>query len=284
MMRALSTAFYMLLSILGLSVISLGGLIAVQYFRGKVSGSDLHSILRVIGGTHRVIIPGAAYERYIEFAKDENAARVELESNRGLPETRVPAAMRAREAEASLQTTIDVLNRQLADEKRLVEQVRAEVEAQKVQLADARRALDDERRKNAVVDRDSATQKMRSTLSQMDAEDLAGYLTQVVRDPSQGGPAEAARMLREHLQSDFGAEVLTEMPAPERQRVIPLIENRFAGVPPAAVVKIFQDQDVSPGEQLVYLLQMNPPQALGVYLRLPAEVQERIGPQILRNG
>ncbi len=179
---------------------------------------------------------------------------------------------------------MDVLNRQLADEKRLVEQVRVEVEAQKSQLADMRRALDDERRKNAIVDRDAATQKLRSTLSQMDAEDVAGYLTTVVRDPSQGGPTEAARMLREHLQADFGAEVLTEMPAPERQRVIPLVENQFAGVPPEAVVKIFQDQELSPGEQMVYLLQMNPQQALGVYLRLPAEVQERIGPQILRNG
>lgn len=283
-MRGMSTIFYMILSILGLSVISLGGLIAVQYFRGKVSATDLHSIMRVIGGTHRIIIPSSAYERFTEFAKDEEAARVELESNRGLPENRIPAAMRAREAEASLQTTIDVLNRQLADEKRLVEQVRAEVEAQKSQLADMRRALDDERRKNAIVDRDAATQKLRSTLSQMDAEDVAGYLTVVVRDPSQGGPAEAARMLREHLQADFGAEVLTEMPAPERQRVIPLVENQFAGVPPEAVVKIFQDQNLSPGEQMVYLLQMNPQQALGVYLRLPAEVQERIGPQILRNG
>lgn len=281
-MRFLSTAFYMLLSILGLSVISLAALVGVQYFRGKVSVRELHSILRVIGGTERIMIPEPEYQEYLAFKRDKDKARAELELNRGLPETREPAAMRAQEAQTALQDNLDVYNRILENSKAQMEALRQEIEAQKLQVENLKRALDDERKKNAIVDKDLATQKLRKTLSEMDAGDIATFLTQVVRDPSQGGPTEAARIMRDHLKADFSAEVLGEMPVPERQMVIPLLENRFAGVPPQAVVKIFSDQRMSAGEIMVYMSQMTPSQALGVYLRLPQTVQEQISPQILR--
>lgn len=283
-MRFLSTVFYMILSILGLSVISLGALIGIQIYRDKISTTDLHSIMRVIGGTHRVIIPSDQYDRFIDYSKDEDAARAELDLIRGVPETRVPAAMRAREAQASQQENLEVLNRLLAQEKKNVEDVRSEVEAQKVQVASLQRALNNEREKNAIVERDSATQKLRNMLAEMDAGNIAEFLTQICLDPSLGGPPEAARIIRNHLQADFSAEVLGEMPATERQKVIPLLENRFAGVPPDAVVAIFTDNNMGAGEQLIYLQQMNPQQALGVYLRLPTETQEQMTPLIMRGG
>lgn len=116
----------------------------------------------------------------------------------------------------------------------------------------------------------------------MDAGDVATFLTAIVRDPSQGGPPEAARIIREHLKADYSAEVLGEMLPLDRQKILPLLENRFAGVPPDAVVKIFADQKLSPGEMLVYMLQMNPQQAFGVYMRLPPETQEQLGQRVLR--
>ncbi len=282
-MRFLSTGFYMLLSILGLSVISLGGLIGVQFYRGKLSAGDLHSIMRVIGGTDRIMIPGDAYERYLEFAKDEEKARAELELNRGLPETRVPAAMRAREAQQAQQENLDVQNRLLEEQKSLVSRLRGEVDAQKRQVETLLRSLDNEREKNALVEKDATTANLRKMLSEMDAAIVAQYLTDVIRDPSQGGPTEAARVMRDHLKADFNAEVLAVIPQQERQRVLPLMENRFAGVPPDAVVRMFTDQKMSAGEMLVYMQQMNPNQALGVYLRLPANMQEQMSPQLLRN-
>ena len=276
------TGFYMLLTILGLSVISLGGMIGVQLFRGRVSPTELHSVMRVIGGAERIVIPNADYEAYLEYAKDKERARRELELNRGLPETRIPAALRAQETQASQQENLEVLNRLLDTQKQSLSGLRSEVEAQKLTVENLTRALDDEKRKNALVEKDDATAKLRKTLGEMDAGDIATFLTAVVRDPSQGGPSEAARIVRDHLKADFSAEVLGEMPVPERHRVMPLLENRFAGVPPDAVAKIFRDNKMSPGEQLVYLLQMNPQQALGVYLRLPPDVQERVAPQLLR--
>ena len=281
-MRYVSTAFYMLLSILGLSVISLITLIGVQYFRGKVTGGDLHSIFRILGGTHRIVIPNQAYERYLEFAKDETKAREELEMNRGIPETREPLGIRAKEAQETQQANLEVQQRLLDDQKRINEGLRAEVDAQKRQVQSLIKALDDERQKKATVEKDETTIKLRKTLSEMDAGDIGLFLSQIIRDPSRGGPTEAARILREHLKSDFAAEVLGEMTAPDRQQVIPLMENRYAGVPPEAVVKMFTDAKMSPGEMMIYMQQMNPTQALGVYLRLPAAVQEQISPQLLR--
>jgi hypothetical protein len=118
----------------------------------------------------------------------------------------------------------------------------------------------------------------------MDSANVAAFLDEVCLDPSQGGPTEAARIIREHLKADFAAEVLGEIPQAQRQKIIPLLENRFAGVPPAAVVKIFADNSLSPGEQVVYMMQMNPGQALGVYLRLPPNIQQQIAPQLLRGN
>lgn len=281
-MRLLSTVFYILISILGLSFVSLAGIIGVQVFRGEVTPAELRGVLRVIGGADRIVVPNDTYDRFMEFAKDEEKARSDLERNRGLPESREPMARRIQEGRETLQGDLEVVNGLLATEKSRVESLRGEVESQKKQVADLLRALDDEKKKNAIVEKDEATAKLRKTLSEMDAGDVALYLTQVVRDPSLGGPVEAARVMRAHLKADYSAEVLGEMQAQDRQRVIPLLENRFAGVPPDAVVKIFADEKATPSEQLVYMQQMNPEQALGVYLRLPASIQERISPQILR--
>ncbi|MCD8352192.1 MAG: hypothetical protein LUC93_16430 [Planctomycetaceae bacterium] len=283
-MRVLSTIFYMLLSILGLSVISLGSLIAVQYFRGQVTGRDLHSIMRVIGGTHRIIIPNDTYERFTEYAQDEERARTELELNRGLPETRDPAARRAQEAQVALTESLEVQTRLLNEQKRIVEGLRQDVEYQKGEVVKLQQALAQERERRATVEQDAATAKLRATLSGMDAGDVGVFLSEIVRDPSQGGPNEAARILRTHLSSAFSAEVLGEMPIPDRQRVIPLLENQFAGVPPDAVVRIFTDNRMSTNEMIVYMLQMNPTQALGVFLRLPSTIQDQMAPQILRNS
>lgn len=282
-MRILATLFYLGLSVLAMTALSMGILLGVQLYRGKVTGRDLHSIMRVIGGTNRIMLPTDSYERYQEFSKDEDKARAELELNRGLPETRVPPAMRAREAQAAQQDNLDVQNRLLEEQKRLVAQLRGEVDTQKRQVESLLKALDNERQKNALVEKDGMTAKLRKMLSEMDAGDIALYLTEVIRDPSQGGPVEAARLMREHLKADFTAEVLGEMGAPERQRVIPLLENQFAGVPADAVVRIFNDRKMSAGEMQIYMMQMNPSQALGVYLRLPANVQEQMSPQLLRN-
>ncbi len=198
-MRFFSTAFYMLLSILGLSVISLGGLIGVQFYRGKLSAGDLHSIMRVIGGTDRIMIPNDAYDRYLAFAKDEEAARAELELNRGLPQTRVPAAMQARETQQTQQENLAVQNRLLDEQKRLVEQLRGEVDANKRQVETLIRALDNEREKNAIVEKDATTANLRKMLSEMDAGNISAYLTEIIRDPSLGGPPEAARIMQSHL-------------------------------------------------------------------------------------
>ena len=283
-MRIFSTAFYMFLSVLGLSVLSLAGLIAIQYYRDKLTIGDLHSIMRVIGGTHRVIIPSDQYERFLAFSKDETAAWAELEQNRGLPETRVPAAMRAQETQAVQQENLAVLNRLLDAEKKRVEDIRSEVEGQKMVVANLQAALNNEREKNAVVEQDAATAKLRNMLSEMDAGDIGQFLDEVCLDPSQGGPTEAARIVRAHLKADFAAEVLGEIPQAQRQKILPLLENRFAGVPPAAVVKIFADNNLGPGEQVVYMMQMDPKQALGVYLRLPPEIQQQVAPQLLRGN
>lgn len=281
-MRYLATAFYMILSILGLSVISLGGLIGIQLARGKISGSDLHSVLRVIGGTHRIVVPNPVFDRYMAFAKDEEQARAELAQVRSVPVSREPPALRAKEAQEEQQTNLQVQNRLLDEQKRIIADLRGQVEAQKTQVENLLRMLDEERKKDAIVEKDANTAKLRKTLAEMDAGDIALFLSQIVRDHSQGGPTEAARIIRDHLRPDFSAEVLGEMPAPDRQQVIPLLENRFAGVPPDAVVKIFVDNKLSPGEIMVYMMQMTPAQALGVYLRLPTVLQDQISPQVLR--
>ncbi|MDR3077622.1 MAG: hypothetical protein LBV15_02535, partial [Planctomycetota bacterium] len=233
-MRVLSTGFYMLLSILGLSVISLGGLVGVQLFRGELSPADLHGVMRVIGGADRIMIPSAVYNRFLEYAKDEEAARAELESNRGLPRARTPEAMQAQDLLALQREELELAKKQIEEQKAQFNSLRAELEARKRQVEALNSSLDDERKKNAMVNLADDTQKLRKTLAEMDAGNIAAFLANIIRDPSQGGAPEAARIIRQHLKADFSAEVLGEMPEPERQRVLPLLENPYAGVPPEA--------------------------------------------------
>lgn len=280
-MRFLSTIFYMVLTIAALNFFFLLSLVGYQYFSGQVKADDLLGMLRILGGNQRVIMPSAEFDRYQEYLKDEEKVRAELDQKRGQPMTRETVDMRVKESEQVLRENLDVVNKLLVDEKKRVEDVRKEVEARKTEVQGLKKALDEEKLKNAMVEKDAVTAKLRKTLAEMDAGDIATYLSEIIRDPSQGGPVEAARIVRDHLKADYSAEVLGEMRPEDRQKILPLLENKYAGVPPEAVVSMFKTQKMSPGEELGYLLQMNPQQALGVYLRLPEADREQMAPKLL---
>jgi len=287
MKRLLTTAFYIVLSIAGLNFFALAGIVGIQAARGKFTMDDAENILRVLGGRQRYVIPSTDFEEFQAFLQNREVFYRELENLRGLPETRVPAALAAAEAIRILNERDANSRKFLADEQERVQEVRREVDAQKTQLVALRKALDEERAKNAIVELDAMTQNLRRMLAALEEDNLAVYLTEIVRDPSRGGEKEAARIMRMHLTPRRQADVLdaiAESDPDVMQRIVPLLENLYAGVPPDAVVVLFRERPsgpVGPAEMRAYLIQMNSEQALGVYLRLDAREREALAPFLL---
>jgi hypothetical protein len=282
MKRLLATAFYIALSIAGLNFFAVAGVIGIQAARGKFTADDAGNILRVLGGQQRYVIPSDAYGRFRTFLEDEKAAHGELDQYRGPPNVRVPTALEAAEQIRTLEESLANYKKLLEDEKGRVLEVRREVEAQKAQLEALRRNLDAERARNVIVELDELTRQLRATLSAIEAENMAEYLTRMVRDPSSGGEAEAARIVRAHMQPRRRAEILDEIQDRDVvQGIIPLLESQFAGVPADAVVALFRQREMGPAEKRAHLMRMNPEQAFGVYLRLDARERDALAPFLL---
>jgi hypothetical protein len=281
MKRLLISWFYVMLASLGLTFLGVAGVVAAHVAFGKATGADLRNMVRVLAGTNRYVVPDANYQRYQEFLADEAKMRAASDELYGVNRERVASQAIEQQARRDLADAVAAGKADIQQEQRTILGLRDQLEVLKTQLDDERKKLAAEKAKNALVEADAMTKKLRATLAAMDAGVLAEHVAGVFRE---SGADEAARLLREHMVADLGAEVLAEIPeADVRQKIIPLLENKFAGVPPKQAVEVFRRNNMAPAEMAVYLKQMSAPQALGTYLNLTDAERVLLAPILLSN-
>lgn len=279
----MAIAFYMLMSIMGLNFLVLMVVIAFQYGMGKIDKKDLVDMAMVLRGSHKFVMESDELERYRDYRERESELRDLLEKRIGTPYTQETEAMAKDEAVKSLKSNLDAAMILIKKEQQRVAETRQQVELLKTALSAERKKLTDEETRVLTAAQSDSMKKLVKTLANMDAADIAEHLSAIVNSPEQGkGPGEAARILRMHISPDQSAEILGEMKNPlDRQKILPLLENKYAGMKPASIIQSFEANKISIPERRQYLMQMNSGQALSTYLQMPRRIQEQLVPSLL---
>lgn len=269
-------AFYMLLSILGLSYLTLLLFIGAQMGMGKVTTAQLVNILRVLDGQVLMTLPSTELEEYEAFKKDRAALQASTAAEFGRPDVLRAGRQELQATESQLRDTLAVTRAELSQAKEDVLTARREVDGLRAQLASERALFASQVAKEAAVQDARAREAYTRIIPAMDAGALGEMLERMA-------PDEGARMLREYIPGDIAAEIMGDLPVDVRLRLLPLVENPNAGMSPQAAATLFAQRRaiegtyaMGPLEIYQNLRRMNAAQAMTTRALLPEDLRGEV--------
>ncbi len=262
-----------------LNFLALVTVVVGQYTTGRLSARDLLNVVRVLAGYRVTSLTRAEVSEYQRLLR-EREARLEKEAEeKGTGPLRYASAEELEDRLTMLREDAEVMQNLIRKEQEKLERLRDRIENTKEELATEREMLAVLKNQQTAVALSENAEETRQVLTALEPEVTAEYLGTLVqrRDTD-----EAARILREHIPPDLSAEILTEMDAPARQQILPLLENKYADLSPDAIVQRWNNlENPTPAQIAEYLRRMTVRQAFGVYLLLDPEQRNEVA-QILR--
>ncbi|MBN2710945.1 MAG: hypothetical protein JXR97_00720 [Planctomycetes bacterium] len=267
--------------VMGFNFIGLAAFVGGMYFTGKVSQSDLGDILLVLSGDRKYAMSVADIEKYRDLLKKEDERNAAATETEGDVLTRTESARALKEQLEIQQQNYKVLIENLDREKTELKRLADANEALKAQMQKDREDFAAEIKKNLVVKDADETKELQKTLQSMDAADIALFLEgDMTRPPN--GEYRVADYVNRYMKADFRAEVFTEMKPDARQKILPLLANKYAGVEPEKIADEWLSSTRFPTTVKAELLSKMPaPQALATYLRLDSASQRELVPLLL---
>lgn len=267
------------LVLMAMNFLLLVGVIVGRLVTNKLTLDDLLNMLLVLNGQKRYVMDIEAireYEALKKLHKEQQARIMQEKGSLEAAETTARTLLeRKKMLEEEIRAQTDLIRKEQETHRRLLQQNRQlldQITAQQAQLEELAK-------QKTVVDLSERQKKLRDTLQNMDAEQIARFLQQVIADPREG-PAEAARIIREHLRPDLAAEVLGEMTDREVRQILPLLENEYADLPPEKVAQAWTTpgtKDYKNVPQIVeYLKKMAVPEAFAVYRLLDPKIRAQV--------
>ena len=114
---------------------------------------------------------------------------------------------------------------------------------------------------------------MGRTLRALDPELIAQYFLSI-------SPYESARTISAYLPPDITAEVMAVLPDNRMRQILPLLENKYAGMSPSAIVKAWTTQGSSdyknPDEMAEYMKKMTVPEAFTIFTMMEPRIRAEL--------
>lgn len=269
----------MILAIAGITFMGLVTLIVVQLWLGKLDQDDLAEILFVLRGDKRYAMSVSDINEYRKLLKEKEEEEAQATLEEGAADTRAASAAAARQALEIQRENYDVLKAELAKEQEKLRELNTRYAQLKKEVEDARKLHTSVRKQDEMVDMAKQSEELMRTLQNMDAGDIGAFLEAFMGENS---PDVAADYLRRYTRPDFRAEVLTEMTPAGREKILPLLANKYAGLTPDQVLQRWRsEENLTPEQMQLRLLQMPVSQAFGVYLKMNAPVRAKLAPFLL---
>lgn len=276
MKNLIRSAFYVVLTIFGLTYISLLILIGAQLATGRLTPQQGGNILRALSGKYMLIEDEKGYAEYQAFLADREALRQKAIEEYGPPEARIGGARALENERTMLQDSLDVARRELVQAKNDVYTARAEVERLQAQLRRERGLFTSDVAKETAARASELRQRFRAIVNEMDENAVGELLAEMP-------PDEAARWVREYMPGDFAAGALGELPLVRKGRILQLVENPLSELGPKEAADFFARRReitgtyaMGSGEIYGNLRRMNAQQAMATFMYLPEELQKEV--------
>lgn len=262
------------ISFAGATLLMIAAFIGTQVGLGNVKKSDLQQMLFVLRGHKRYTMSANEIAELQAFREEKAALEAQMTIDEGSLETRREAATSLRRTMEMQRENFEVLKRQLESEQAKLSELTSRYTQLKEEYEDARKLHTDVRKQDEEVDTARQSEELMRTLVNMDAGDIATFLEGYMANNK---PDAAADYLSRYTRPDFRAEVLTEMTAAGRQKILPLLANRYAGLTPEQVLERWQkEENLSPEQMHFRMLQMPVSQSFGVYFGLNPGVRAKL--------
>ncbi len=267
---------YIVLTIMALQFMGLVLLIVGQLLTGNLASRDLLAMLFVLRGTHKYVKSDKEYERYQEYLKEEEAYWQQLETIKGPPPARRRAAEALEERREIQEENATVLQRMLEQERAENKALRASIESEKQELARLQKAIDEARERRTTETLNDKRQKLEKTLANMDEAQLAGYFSNLLRPNPEMGAREAARVMHAYMKGDRIAAVMEEMVAEDRQKILPVLEYKYAGWAAEKIAQAWARENLGAESMALYLKQMPTEKAFRILPYLDPDTKGKV--------
>lgn len=267
-----------LLSIAALLFLGFSLFVAGQVWRGKVAPDDLLDVLFVLRGDKRYAMNLKQIMEYRQLLEEKGEAEKKATEQEGEFETRVTAAQAAKEAREIQEENYAVLQASLKKEQQKLKALTSEYERLKAEVEATRKLNETIQQQDQSIAAAKRSEELKKTLANMDAADVGQFLEVFM---AQNQPEVAADYLLRYTKPDFRAEVLTEMTPDGRQKILPMLAYKYAGLSPSQVLERWNTQEHPAPEVMgAQLRKMPSAQAFGVYFLLDPATRTKLAPHL----
>ncbi len=267
---------YIFLTIMAMQFIGLVGIIVAQCGMGKLSSEDLIDMLFVLKGTHKYVQSESEYRDYQKYLAARDEYWKKLDISEGAPATRRTAAEAVRKQRELQREEAAALQQLLQKEKQDLEVIRDSITREKKKLGELQQVLKDREKRTALKDLDAKRRKLVKVLSSMDAGLLGKYFSSILRNDPVNGPVESARLMHSYLKGTLIAEIMEEMPEEDQQKILPVLEHKYAAWQPEKIAREWSGKKMLPEIMAEYLKQMSATKAFRVISYLDAHDRAKV--------
>ena len=229
-----SNFFFIVMSVMALNTLAVGVILALLLGTGRITKNDLYDIAQVLVGNHKYVLSKAQIIEYDNLKKEKAEAERQLAEVQGTRATREAGARDSMDMKKELEERIRALKDLRQQHENTLVALREQIETARKDYIKEQQKLKDWKKEVTKTELSENFQKNKKILLAMDPQQIANYFLQIL--PSAGTP-EIARIVHQYLTPEITAEVLAGIPDRELKKILPALEDRYADMTPAAIVR-----------------------------------------------
>lgn len=266
----ISGILYIIMSVMAMNFLALGIYLIVALQLGFINTTDLEDMAWVLVGNRKYAMTKEQITEYNELVSDREKRYKELTATEGSDDTRNASAAALNEMRKQLEERIRALRELRNQHEQRLSDLRERIERLKQDYVKEKNNLEAWKIENTKASLDEKTAKMGKTLRALDPELIANYFLSI-------SPYDSARSIESYLTPDITAEVMAALPADNQRQILPLLENKYAGMSPAAIAKAWTTpgtNDYKNSEQMAeYMKKMTVPQAFTIFTLMEPRIR-----------
>lgn len=274
----LSSIFYIIMSVMAMNFLALCIYLIALNQLGFCSLDDYKDIVRVLVGTRKYVLSREQIVEYNKLREEHAAIEKDLGRAEGSISTRQESAAALNDMQKLLEERIAALRELRTDHEQKLTELRANIETLKAEYVRERNNLQEWKAQNTEADQSESYKQMTKTLRAMEPDIIANLFTGNMKRP--GGAEENARLIRKYLTPDITAEVMATVDTNDMRQIVPLIENKYAGMSPELIVKAWTTPNTAdyktPDQMATYLRNMTVSQAFTIFSMMDPKIRAEL--------
>ena len=266
----LSGILYIIMSVMAMNFLAVAIFIVVALQLGFVTPTDLEDMMWVLVGNRKYAMTKEQINEYNELVADRERRNTELTATEGTDDTRNASAAALNEMKKQLEERIRALRELRTQHEQRLSDLRKQIEILKRDYIKEKKNLEDWKLENTKASLDAKTERMGRTLRALDPELIANYFLSIP-------PSASARTIDSYLTPEITAEVMAALPQRNRRQILPLLENKYAGMSPAAIAKAWTtpgtDDYKNPEQMAEYMKKMTVSEAFTIFTMMEPRIR-----------